>query len=88
MAIRPAGQHGLPAITNERQADVKRARGRQRAQPIRPFDQHDVRHQFMPPELLERAGSVQTPQVEVMKHRTAETVGLDQGEAGAGDFER
>ncbi len=59
-----------PAIRRVRQRHVQGIGRGERAQPIRPLDHDDVGPRLIPPEFLECAWSVQTPQIEMM-HRAA-----------------
>ena len=58
------------------------------AEPVRPFHQHDVIAGLVPAEFVQRVGSAQPPQIE-MVHRTERgLVALHQGEGGAGHLQR
>lgn len=59
----------------------------QRAEPIRPFDQHSTFPRIIPAEFVEGLRTVQAPEVEMRDGAPWRFISLHQGKAGAGDVQ-
>ena len=60
----------------------------ERAEPVRPFHQHDASSGIVPTEFRQGRGAVHAPQVEMRHGAARRFIGLNKREAGAGNVQR